>query len=102
MDTGLLVAARLGLDPLVPAAPSEDAGDLPPPSTPAPSAAWIEGALAVIAGHQRAGRAAGSTTRRKAPKRVAPSTIAASSRSTGMASKAARSWKMAKGTDVDA
>jgi len=49
-----------------------------------------------------AGRAAGSTTRKNAAKRVAPSTIAASSRSTGIASNAARSWKIANGTDVDA
>ena len=50
-----------------------------------------------------AGRAAGSDD---APERlrrgVAPSTIAASSRSTGMASNAPRSWKIAKGTAVDA
>jgi len=67
---------------------------------------WVEPAEAIYIGDSThdivAGRAAGSTTRRKASKRVAPSTMAASSRSTGIASNAARSWKIANGTDVDA
>jgi arabinogalactan oligomer/maltooligosaccharide transport system permease protein len=47
-------------------------------------------------------RAAGSTTRKNACVRVAPSTIAASSMSTGMDRNAPRSWKIANGTAVDA
>ena len=47
-----------------------------------------------------AGRATGSTTRTNAWSRVAPSTIAASSRSIGIDSNAARSWKIANGTEV--
>ena len=49
-----------------------------------------------------AGRAAGKTTFQNASARVAPSTIAASSRSTGIDWNAPRSWKIANGTAVDA
>jgi tetratricopeptide (TPR) repeat protein len=57
VDTGLLLAARLGRGPLAPAAAPEDGVVLAPPSSPAPSADWIEDALAAIASHQRSGHA---------------------------------------------
>ncbi len=49
-----------------------------------------------------AGLTAGSATFQKASARVAPSTIAASSRSIGTVSKAPRIWKMANGTALEA
>ncbi len=55
MDFGLLLAARLQIEPFSPLAPAPSGDSLAPPPTP-PPAAWIREAVRAVGAHQRSGR----------------------------------------------